>query len=144
MGIGKTSALPLFFLREPTETSDSPERSDPFKSLVCLKTYLRCVPMGTLALPRYVHSLPESFLSHGSVLRKKRHYAATKSISFPGHDALCANVEIGVPRCATQSRQPYHLSPITYKTPLADPSDPTDPIYPSDSPAPTSFLLSQE
>jgi hypothetical protein len=39
MGIGKTSVLPLFFLSEPTDPTDSPETSDPFKSLICLKTY---------------------------------------------------------------------------------------------------------
>jgi hypothetical protein len=91
MGIEKTSALRLFFLSEPTDPSDSPERSDPFKSLICLKTYPRRQPMGTLAFPGCA---------------TQSHHAATKSIYFRGHYTLSANVEIGVPRCATQSRQP--------------------------------------
>ncbi len=35
------------------------------------RVIIRCVPMGTLALPRYTHSLPESFLRKGFVLDKR-------------------------------------------------------------------------
>ena len=62
---------------DPTDPSDSPETSDPFKSLICPKTY-----------PRLRH-------------------AAIRSIYSSGHNTLSANVEIGVPTWQVPARESF-------------------------------------
>jgi hypothetical protein len=54
---------------DPTDPSDSPETSDPFKSLICPKTYPppSCPVFRLFVLPRYAHPQPESIQSNGFV-----------------------------------------------------------------------------
>jgi hypothetical protein len=90
--------------------------------------------MGTLALPGVTLKVFQGFPKHYLCVIVGRPVTASLFTKCQCHNTLSANVEIGVPRCSTQSRQPYYLSPITYNAPLPHPSDPTDPTDPSDSP----------
>ena len=61
----------------------------PHHRLQNVNVLTRCLPMGTLALPRYTHSLPESFLSNGFV--EKREISCRNLVyNFPGSEyAVC-------------------------------------------------------